>query len=105
MALDILVDLDDLAPSDASLSRKSDHRPANDSFRPLPSKVSAISDGVLGVRCHGDIGVLRFGFDAPGLASPACSRCSSDQPKRAAIMVRIWNFLGSDRSSARKCRM
>jgi hypothetical protein len=77
MALDILVDLDDLAPSDASLSRKSDHRPANDSFRPLPSKVSAISDGVLGVRCHGDIGVLRFGFDAPGLASPACSRCSA----------------------------
>ena len=71
-------DLDDLAPSWASCSKKSDHNPANDSFLPLPSsgKNSVESAGVLGVRCQGDTGVLRLGFEAPGRARPACSRCS-----------------------------
>lgn len=34
-------------------------------------------DGVLGVRCQGDIGTFKFGLDAPGLERPACSRCSA----------------------------
>ena len=33
-------------------------------------------DGVLGVRCHGEIGVRRLGLEAPGRERPACSRCS-----------------------------
>ena len=71
----MLGDLDNLAPSCASCSRKSDHSPANDSFLPpLSGKNSDVRAGVLGVRCQGEIGVLRLGFDAPGLARPACSR-------------------------------
>lgn len=68
-------DLGDLTPSWASCSRKLDHRSASDSFLLLLSgKKSVERDGVLGVRCHGDNGTLRLGFDAPGLARPACSR-------------------------------
>lgn len=70
-------DLGDVRPSCASRSRKLDHRSANDSFLLLLSaKKSVERDGVLGVRCHGDNGILRPGFDAPGLARPACSRWS-----------------------------
>ena len=64
-------------PSWASCSKKSDHNSASDSFRVPPSgKKSVDSAGVLGVRCQGEIGILRFGFEAPGRARPACSRCS-----------------------------
>ena len=71
-------DLGDLIPSWASCSRKSDQSSARDSFLVPPSgKKSVDNAGVLGVRCHGDIGTLRFGFEAPGRASPACSRCSA----------------------------
>ena len=40
-------------------------------------KESVDRAGVLGVRCHGETGIRRLGFDAPGLARPACSRCSA----------------------------
>ena len=74
--------LGDCTPSCASCSRKLDHKSASDSFRPLLSgKKSVDRDGVLGVRCHGDNGTLRLGLDAPGLARPACSRCSSQVSK------------------------
>ena len=64
-------------PSCDSCSRKSDHNSANDSFLLLLSnEKSADSVGVLGVRCQGDTGTLRLGFEAPGRARPACSRCS-----------------------------
>ena len=81
--LEILVDRLDFAPSCASCSRKSDHSAANDSFDSLRLGLSVAKsvdrDGVLGVRCQGDIGVLRFGLEAPGRARPACSRCSRKQ--------------------------
>ena len=74
--LEMLVLLD-LVPSWASCSRKSDHNSANDSFRlPLSGKNSAVNAGVLGVRCQGEMGVLKLGLDAPGRAKPACSLCS-----------------------------
>ena len=77
--------LGDLVPSWASCSRKSDHSSAKDSLRlPLSGKKSVASAGVLGVRCHGDIGTRRFGFEAPGLARPACSRCSARISPRAS---------------------
>lgn len=44
--------------------------------------------GVLGVRCQGDKGTRRLGFDAPGLARPACSRCSA--PKVSALRRWMW---------------
>ena len=70
----MLVDLDDLPPC-ASDSKNSDHKPPNDSPRPLFSdaKNSVDNDGVLGVRCQGDIGVRRLGLETPGLAKPADS--------------------------------
>ena len=43
----------------------------------VSGKESVDKAGVLGVRCHGDIGTRRLGFEAPGLARPACSRCST----------------------------
>ena len=71
-------DLGDLIPSCASCSRKSDQSSARDSFLVPPSgKKSVERAGVLGVLCHGDNGTRRFGFDAPGRARPACSRCSA----------------------------
>ena len=51
-----------------------------DSVRPRASELTRSaceSEGVLGVRCQGDTGVRRFGFEAPGRARPACSRCSA----------------------------
>ncbi len=70
-------DFGDFTPSWASCSRKSDQRSAKDSFLVPPSgKKSVDKAGVLGVRCHGDTGTLRLGLEAPGRASPACSRCS-----------------------------
>lgn len=100
-----------------------------------------VSEGVLGVRCQGETGTRRFGFEAPGRARPACSLCSivtrskhrlhcgmnlyiqrissrkgvqsgmgrakslpSVQDRRAAIICRIWNFLGSDLSRFKKWR-
>ena len=73
-----------LTLSCASCSRKSDHRSASDSFRVPPSgKKSVERAGVLGVRCHGDTGTLAFGFEAPGRARPACSRCSTRLSVRA----------------------
>ena len=43
---------------------------------PPSGKKSVDKAGVLGVLCHGDTGTRRFGFDAPGRARPASSRCS-----------------------------
>jgi hypothetical protein len=79
-----------------------------------------VNAGVLGVRCtSGECGggggrrlaVIPLIVDEevevvvpPGRARPACSRCSSVQPRRAAMSWRIWNFLGSERSRARKWR-
>lgn len=66
-----------LLPSRASCSKKSDQSSAKDSFLlPLSGKKSLDSEGVLGVRCHGETGIFRDGLDAPGRARPACSRCS-----------------------------
>ena len=68
----------DLMPSCASCSRKSDQSSASDSFLlPLSGKKSVDNAGVLGVRCQGDSGTLRLGFEAPGRARPACSRWSA----------------------------
>jgi len=67
-------------------------------------KNSVDNVGVLGVRWNGDMGRRKLPLVPPGLASPACSFCSSVQLSSAAINCRIWNFLGSERSRARKCR-
>ena len=76
--LETLGDLGDLIPSCASCSKKSDHSSARDSFLVPPSGKNSVDNaGVLGVRCHGDTGTLRFGLEAPGRARPACSRCSA----------------------------
>lgn len=116
----LVPDFGDLMPSLASCSRKSDHSSASDSFFVPPSgKKSVDNAGVLGVLCHGEIGTLRLGLDAPGRARPACSRCSvhvslhrsakrtgeaspSVQAKRLAIIWSTWNFFGSPLSRARK---
>lgn len=67
-----------LLPSRASCSKKSDQSSAKDSFLlALSGKKSLDNEGVLGVRCHGETGIFREGLDAPGLARPACSRCSA----------------------------
>ena len=74
----VLWDFGDCTSSCASCSRKLDHKSASDSFLLLLSRKRSVDrDGVLGVRCQGDSGTLRLRFDAPGLARPACSRCSS----------------------------
>jgi len=68
----------DLTPSCASCSRKPDQSSASDSFLlVLSGKKSVDNAGVLGVRCQGDNGARRFGFEAPGRARPACSRWSA----------------------------
>lgn len=73
-------------PSSALRSRKPVQRSANDSlFEGESVKNSADRDGVLGVRWKGDMGNRRLLFEAPGLARPACSFCSSVQLRRAAI--------------------
>lgn len=118
---ELLGDLGDLIPSCASCSKKSDQSSARDSFLVPPSgKKSVDKAGVLGVLCHGDKGTRRFGFDAPGRARPACSRCStvvseqslvfgaqksalpSVQASRFAIICNTWNFFGSALSRAKK---
>lgn len=94
-----------LAPSSALRSRNPVQRSANDSLLAGASAKNSLDrDGVLGVRWKGDVGKRRVLYDVPGLARPACSFCSSVQFRRAAINCRIWNFLGSERSRARKCR-
>lgn len=70
----------------------------------VSGKNSEDSEGVLGVRWNGDIGIRKLLLEAPGLASPACSFCSSVQFKSAAMSWRIWNFLGSVLSKAKKWR-
>lgn len=71
-------ELGGLAPSCTSCCRKSDQSSANDSFLVPPSGEKSVDKtGVEGVRCHGEIGTLKFGFDAPGRTRPACSRCST----------------------------
>ncbi len=73
----------DLTPSCASCSRKPDQSSASDSFLlVLSGKKSVDNAGVLGVRCQGDNGTRRLGFEAPGRARPACSRWS-------AVMISI----------------
>lgn len=92
-------------PSSALRSRKPVHRSASDSLVAGGSvKNSLDSEGVLGVRWNGELGKRKLLFDPPGLARPACSFCSSVQLRSAAINCKIWNFFGSDRSRARKCR-
>jgi hypothetical protein len=94
-----------LEPSSALLSRNPVHRSASDSLFDSDSvKNSVDNEGVLGVRWNGDTGKRKLLFEAPGLARPACSFCSSVQLRSAAISCRIWNFLGSERSRARKCK-
>jgi hypothetical protein len=78
--------LPDLDPSSALLSRKPVQRSASDSLLGGGSvKNSEDKEGVLGVRWKGDTGRRRLIFEAPGLARPACSFCSSVQFSRAAI--------------------
>jgi hypothetical protein len=90
-------------PSSALRSRNPVHRSASDSLVAGGSlKNSVDSEGVLGVRWNGDMGKRRLLLDVPGRARPACSFCSSVQLRSAAINWRIWNFLGSERSRARK---
>jgi len=79
-------------------------RPMTPCFAGDSVKNSVDNEGVLGVRWNGDMGKRKLLFDAPGLARPACSFCSSVQLSSAAINCRIWNFLGSERSRARKCK-
>lgn len=79
LEFEALGELGDLTPSWASCSKKSDQSSANDSFLvPLSGKKSVDNAGVLGVRCQGDTGTLKLGFDAPGRARPACSLCSTE---------------------------
>src|SRR3569833_305139 len=89
-------------------SRKLAHRSPSDSLPDVgvgSEKNSVLSDGVLGVRWKGDVGSRRLLLaDVPGRARPACSRCSSVQFSTPAMICRIWNFLGSDRSSVRNWR-
>jgi hypothetical protein len=90
-------------PSSALRSSNPVHRSASDSLVAGGSlKNSVDSEGVLGVRWNGDAGKRKLLLDVPGLARPACSFCSSVQLRSAAINWRIWNFLGSERSRARK---
>ena len=80
-------------PCCASCSKKFCQRSDSVSFvAGLESvKYSACKAGVLGVRWKGDEGILRdpeLKAEVPGRASPACSRCSSFQFRRAAISCR-----------------
>ncbi len=104
-ALEILVDLDVFEPSCASCSKKFDHNSASDSLLALwllllSGKRSVVSAGVLGVRWKGDMGVRRLGFEAPGLARPACSRCAD------VVSYTCWHIDIEERtvSPAQKCR-
>ena len=64
----------------ASCSKNPDQSSARDSFlAPLLEKNSVDNCGVLGVRCHGEMGIFDVGFEAPGRASPDCSRCSDEE--------------------------
>ena len=92
-------------PSSALLSKNPAQSSPTDSLLAGDSlKNSDDSDGVLGVRKNGELGSRKLPADVPGLARPACSLCSSVQFKSAAISCKIWNFFGSERSSARKCK-
>lgn len=78
--------LPETEPSSALRSRKPAHRSASDSLLAGGSlKNSVDSEGVLGVRWKGDTGRRKLPLAAPGLASPACSFCSSVQLRSAAI--------------------
>lgn len=108
--------LEDVSASSTLCRRKSVHRSASDSlWWLLPAaaeeaddasekKNSVLRDGVLGVRWKGELGRRRLLLAVPGRASPACSRCSSVHASKPAMICRIWNFLGSDRSRARNWR-
>src|SRR5690625_4725053 len=72
-------------PAWASCSKKFDLSSARESLLSLvvlwfSEKNSVASDGVLGVRCTGVVGILRLPkvelVVPPGRARPACSRCS-----------------------------
>jgi hypothetical protein len=82
-----------LLPSSACRSKKSAHNSASDSLFSLllavSGKNSEDKDGVLGVRWNGERGSRKLLLDAPGRARPACSFCSSDQLRSAAIIWRI----------------
>ena len=89
LLLDTLVDLLPLPPLFDSVSRKSLHSPPR--LTPVcgvrcGDKKSLLRLGVLGVRFHGEIGVLKLGFDVPGLDRPADSRCSSVQFRIEAMI-------------------
>lgn len=69
-------------PSRALRSRKLAHSSARVSLSLEPEgseNTSADNEGELGVLWKGDIGRRRLPLEAPGLARPACSRCSSVQ--------------------------
>lgn len=90
------------APSRASRSRKSDQSSARLSLLELDplcsncDSAAADSDGVLGVRRNGDIGIRKLvgagaaDIEAPGLARPACSFCSVPQSAWGVGTVRMW---------------
>jgi hypothetical protein len=108
--LDMLPFLDPMPPpieaSSTLRSKKPAHRSARDSLPEVGTgseKKSVFRDGVLGVLWKGEVGRRSVLLEVPGRARPACSRCSSVQFKSPAIICRIWNFLGSDRSRARNC--
>lgn len=96
------MDLDVLEPSWASCSRKFDHNSARDSLLVLFSgNRPVVSAGVLGVRWKGEIGVRSVGFEAPGLASPACSRCSEEVSYLLDISIDLEAYLPSSQGALR----
>lgn len=97
----------DTLASSTLLSRNPAQRSDSDSLPPADMgsvKNSELSAGELGVRWKGEVGSRRVLPEVPGRASPACSFCSSVQFSRPAMIWRIWNFLGSDRSRATNWR-
>lgn len=77
-------------PSSALRSRNPVQSSDNDSLWVLEGSVknSVDNDGVLGVRWNGDMGRRKLLLEAPGLARPACSFCSSVQFNKEAMTCR-----------------
>ena len=76
--------------SSTLLSRNPAQRSASDSLLADvgvgSEKNSVLSDGVLGVLWNGDVGSRRVLLEVPGRANPACSRCSSVQFNKPAMI-------------------
>ena len=78
---------DSLAPCCASCSRNPDQSSARDSLLVVLVYSSLLSDGLLGVRWKGEMGMRRLVLEAPGRDSPACSRWSAGQRQHAICSV------------------